>query len=185
MPLAIGAAGQLAAIIAAWLLTDFINGLVHIYMDHNDRYDSLAGPLVANFHLHHKTPLYRKNPLPIVYFMETGSKIWLVGYLLGVALLLALTPLQSLTACLLVYYRHPLIRCRGLPLPLPHLHLGSCAAAGGLRTAALQAPPRPPPPGGQHQLCVFERLERSAAQPDRPSLLSGLQDDDRPAFCRL
>ena len=72
-------------------------------MDNNDRYDSLAGPLVANFHLHHKTPLYRKNPLPIVYFMETGSKIWLVGYLLGVSLLLAVTPLHPLTACVLVY----------------------------------------------------------------------------------
>jgi sterol desaturase/sphingolipid hydroxylase (fatty acid hydroxylase superfamily) len=35
--------------------------------------------------------------------METGSKIWLVGYLLGVALLLAVTPLQPLTACILVY----------------------------------------------------------------------------------
>lgn len=77
---------------AAYLLTDFINGLVHMYMDNNDNYLSIAGPLVANFHLHHKVPQYRKNPLLIVYFMESGSKVWLVGYLLLVA-----AALQSLS----------------------------------------------------------------------------------------
>jgi len=103
LPLSVGAAGQLFALAAAWLLTDFINGLVHLYMDRNDRYDSFAGPLIANFHLHHKTPLYNRNPLPIVYFMESGSKIWLVGYLLTVALLLAAAPVTPLAAYLLVY----------------------------------------------------------------------------------
>jgi len=103
MPLSLGVAGQLCALAAAWLLTDFINGLVHLYMDGNDRYTSLAGPLIANFHLHHKTPLYKKNPLPIVYFLESGAKLWLVGYLLAVALLLAAVPVRPLTAFILVY----------------------------------------------------------------------------------
>jgi sterol desaturase/sphingolipid hydroxylase (fatty acid hydroxylase superfamily) len=103
MPLSLGVTGQLLALAAAWLLTDFINGLVHMYMDCNDRYSSLAGPLIANFHLHHQTPLYRKNPLPIVYFLESGAKIWLVGYLLAVALLLAAMPVTPLAAYILVY----------------------------------------------------------------------------------
>ena len=103
MHLSLGVAGQLFALAAAWLLTDFINGLVHMYMDCNDRYASLAGPLIANFHLHHKTPLYTKNPLPVVYFLESGAKIWLVGYLLTVALLLAALPLKPLAAYILVY----------------------------------------------------------------------------------
>jgi len=103
MHLSLGTAGQLFALFVSWLLTDFINGLVHMYMDCNDRYSSLAGPLIANFHLHHKTPLYQNNPLPIVYFLESGAKIWLVGYLLAVALLLAVVPLTPLAACILVY----------------------------------------------------------------------------------
>jgi len=103
MNLTLGVSGQLFAFFAAWLLTDFINGLVHVYMDCNDRYTSPAGPLIANFHLHHKTPLYKRNPLPIVYFMESGAKIWLVGYLLTVAMLLATVPLMPLTAYILVY----------------------------------------------------------------------------------
>ncbi|MBP1729563.1 MAG: hypothetical protein H6Q56_1936, partial [Deltaproteobacteria bacterium] len=103
MHLSLGVDGQLFALAAAWLLTDFINGLVHLYMDCNDRYASPAGPLIANFHLHHRTPLYKKNPLPVVYFLESGSKVWLVGYLLAVALLLATVPLAPLAASVLVY----------------------------------------------------------------------------------
>jgi hypothetical protein len=76
---------QMASVIAAYLLTDFVNGLVHLYMDANDDYDSLAGPLIANFHLHHRTPRYQDNNLLVVYFNETGSKIWLVFSLIGVA----------------------------------------------------------------------------------------------------
>jgi sterol desaturase/sphingolipid hydroxylase (fatty acid hydroxylase superfamily) len=101
LPLAVSA--QLVTLAAAWLLTDFGNGLVHIYMDNNDRYDSLAGPLIANFHLHHKTPQYVRHSLPVVYFLETGSKIWLVGYLAAVALLLNTVALDPLAAWLLVY----------------------------------------------------------------------------------
>jgi hypothetical protein len=81
---------QLVSVIAAYLITDFLNGLVHLYMDANDNYDSLAGPLIANFHLHHRTPRYQDNNLLVVYFHETGSKIWLVFYLLAIAMLLDL-----------------------------------------------------------------------------------------------
>lgn len=83
----IGAARQLLAIVVAYFVTDFVNGLVHMFMDDNDRYDSLWGPLIANFHLHHKVPKYKKCNLFMVYFNESGSKVWLVVYLLGVTLL--------------------------------------------------------------------------------------------------
>jgi hypothetical protein len=84
---AIGFWRQIVSVIAAYLITDFINGLVHLYMDAKDNYDSLAGPLIANFHLHHRTPKYRENNLLVVYFNETGSKIWLVFYLIAIAIL--------------------------------------------------------------------------------------------------
>jgi hypothetical protein len=87
LTLAIGFWWQIASVIAAYLITDFINGLVHLYMDDNDNYESLAGPLIANFHLHHRTPRYQDNNLLAVYFNETGSKIWLVFYLAAVAVL--------------------------------------------------------------------------------------------------
>jgi len=78
---------DIVSVITAYLITDFINGLVHLYMDANDQYDSLAGPLIANFHLHHRTPRYQDNNLIVVYFNETGSKIWLVFYLVTIAIL--------------------------------------------------------------------------------------------------
>ncbi|MBU5614704.1 fatty acid desaturase family protein [Geomonas azotofigens] len=78
MSLPIGIAGELTALLVAWLLADFVNGLVHLYMDHNDHYDSFCGPLIANFHLHHKLPRYGQKSLPVVYFIESGSKVWLV-----------------------------------------------------------------------------------------------------------
>jgi len=102
-PLAIGPVNQLIAILVAWVLADFINGLVHMYMDGNDAYDSLAGPLIANFHLHHKTPLYSKKPLPVVYFVESGSKIWLVPFLAAVAILTTVDGFNPLLLHLLVY----------------------------------------------------------------------------------
>jgi Lipid desaturase domain len=101
-PFAIGIPRQVFAILTAWVLTDFINGLVHIYMDNNDHYESLTGPLVANFHLHHKTPRYIKHNLLVVYFNETGSKIWLIGYLVAVALLLT-AGINPVAATILVY----------------------------------------------------------------------------------
>jgi sterol desaturase/sphingolipid hydroxylase (fatty acid hydroxylase superfamily) len=102
-PNSIGAGRQLFSILVAYLVTDFINGLVHLYMDNNDHYDSPAGPLIANFHMHHKIPQYKKHNLLVVYFMETGSKIWLVGYLLAVLLLVELPGLNPVVLYLLVY----------------------------------------------------------------------------------
>ena len=103
-PHSIGPIRQLVALVAAYLLTDFINGLVHMYMDNNDRYDSIDGPLVANFHLHHRTPLYQRRNLLIVYFNETGSKVWLVGYLLLVVIVQAFFTVNPTLLYILVYF---------------------------------------------------------------------------------
>ncbi|NQV41079.1 MAG: hypothetical protein HQ506_01890 [Candidatus Marinimicrobia bacterium] len=78
----LGLAGQVVAFILAFVLTDFLNGLVHMIMDHKESYDSFYGPLVANFHLHHQTPKYTRHSLPLVYFNESGAKIWLVPFLM-------------------------------------------------------------------------------------------------------
>jgi hypothetical protein len=98
----IGIPLQVFSLLAAYVLTDFINGLVHMYMDNNERYDSVAGPLIANFHMHHKIPRYKPSNLPAVYFRETGAKVWLVGYLLAVWLLLE-AGLDPVVSSLLVY----------------------------------------------------------------------------------
>jgi hypothetical protein len=103
LTLAIGFWWQIISVIAAYLITDFINGLVHLYMDANDNYDSLAGPLIANFHLHHRTPRYEDNNLLVVYFNETGSKIWLVFYLIGVAVFFQLPNSNPLLLYALTY----------------------------------------------------------------------------------
>lgn len=103
LPYSIGVGGQIAALVGAWLLADFINGLVHMYMDDNDRYDSIAGPLIANFHLHHKIPVYKPRSLPVVYFVESGSKLWLVPCLTALALLIRADGISPLPATLLVY----------------------------------------------------------------------------------
>lgn len=92
----------IGALLAAWVVTDFVNGLVHLYMDANDRYDSFVGPLIANFHLHHRTPLYTPRSLPVVYFMESGSKVWLVPCLAAVVWLGASGLLSPWGAHLLV-----------------------------------------------------------------------------------
>jgi len=76
---------------------------VHLYMDDNDNYESLAGPLIANFHLHHRTPRYQDNILLVVYFNETGSKIWLVFYLAAVAILFHLPNSNPVLLCTLTY----------------------------------------------------------------------------------
>ena len=102
-PLSIGAGGQLLALGCAWLLADFVNGLVHMYMDNNDRYDSLAGPLIANFHLHHRTPRYTTHSLPVVYFIESGFKVWLLPCLAIIALLTEVDRLPPLLLHILVY----------------------------------------------------------------------------------
>jgi len=103
VPHSIGLCAQLLVFICAYLCTDFINGLTHMYMDHNDHYDSLAGPLIANFHLHHKIPKYKINPIVIVYFVETGSKLWLVVYIAMVMAILCMFPVNPMLAYFLVY----------------------------------------------------------------------------------
>jgi hypothetical protein len=78
----IGPIRQVFTFAAAYVLADFINGLVHMYMDSNDNYESLAGPLIASFHLHHQTPRYKRKPLLAVYYHESGAKIWQVFFLI-------------------------------------------------------------------------------------------------------
>jgi len=102
-PQSIGIALQVFSFVAAYLLTDLINGLVHMYMDNNDSYDSIAGPLIANFHLHHKVPLYKKNNLLVIYFTESGSKLWLVVYLLAVFFIQGGLEINSTALYILVY----------------------------------------------------------------------------------
>lgn len=88
--------------IIAYLIADFINGLVHMYMDNNTKYTSAAGPFIASFHLHHSYPRYsRKHPL-LVYFFESGTKFWLLGYLLGLTCLQQATNLPFGIECCLV-----------------------------------------------------------------------------------
>ena len=100
----LGAGAELLALFLAWPLADFVNGLVHMYMDGNDRYDSPAGPLIANFHLHHKTPIYRKRSLPLVYFCESSSKVWLVPCLVLIAGLAEIDAFPPLLLHILVYF---------------------------------------------------------------------------------
>lgn len=65
----------------AYLATDFFNGLVHMIVDNNTNYTSIAGPFIAAFHIHHLKVKYTpKHPLNI-YFTESGHKFWLVIYL--------------------------------------------------------------------------------------------------------
>lgn len=72
----------IATVIAAYVLTDFINGLVHMIIDNNSHYTSIVGPFIAAFHLHHFQLAYQYNNAFKVYFYESGHKIWLVFYLI-------------------------------------------------------------------------------------------------------
>lgn len=103
-PGAIGPAGQLLAFGVAWVLADFVNGLVHVFMDGNEAYESPVGPLIAAFHLHHRTPLYKRKPVLLVWFDESGSKLWLVGYLLAAALAIRAGAVPPLAAWILVHF---------------------------------------------------------------------------------
>lgn len=67
--------------IVAYLITDFVNGLVHMFMDNNNDYTSIVGPLIAIFHMHHKHPRYTDRHPALIYIFETGSKNWLVLYM--------------------------------------------------------------------------------------------------------
>ncbi|NTW58475.1 MAG: hypothetical protein HGB21_06555 [Nitrospirae bacterium] len=103
LPLSIGWSMQALAFIAAYAAADLVNGLVHLYMDNNDDYASPAGPLIAAFHLHHRTPVYKKNPLAVVCFNESGSKNWLVGYLLLAVVLIRTGTVPPGAAWTMVY----------------------------------------------------------------------------------
>lgn len=103
-PASIGAPLQLAAFAVAFVLADFVNGLVHMYMDANDDYTSIVGPLVAAFHLHHRTPRYRQANLLAVYFNESGAKLWLVGFLLLSVLAVWTLPVPPVVAWGLAYF---------------------------------------------------------------------------------
>ena len=69
------------SLIIAYILTDFINGLVHMYMDNNTHYSSVVGPFIAAFHLHHAKYSYQINHPLKVYFDGSGTKFWLLVYL--------------------------------------------------------------------------------------------------------
>ncbi|MEK7394435.1 MAG: hypothetical protein AAB214_17905 [Fibrobacterota bacterium] len=63
-----------APFLAAVLVADFVNGVVHLAMDHASGYDCAIGPIVANFHMHHRISVYRRRNLFLVYFRESGFK---------------------------------------------------------------------------------------------------------------
>lgn len=101
LPLSLGL--HLLAFLIAYVLTDLLNGLVHMVMDHHDNYASFYGPLTAQFHLHHQTPTYTRRPLPLVYFHETGAKVWLPPFLLLTWWLLSLSGMPPLILATLIY----------------------------------------------------------------------------------
>jgi hypothetical protein len=71
----------LLALALAWLAADLLGGVVHLLMDHHDRYTGRLGPLVAAFHLHHQQPRYEEKSLARVYIHESGFKLWLPFFL--------------------------------------------------------------------------------------------------------
>lgn len=104
IPMHIGALWQIFSFIVAYVLTDFINGLVHMYMDNNDNYESIAGPLIASFHLHHRTPLYTKKNILVVYFNESGSKIWLSIFMIIAAIVIGMFNVNGIVAYIILYF---------------------------------------------------------------------------------
>ena len=100
----IAALRQLAAFLLAFVLADFVGGLVHMIADSNDHYRGFIGPLVAAFHLHHKKPVYTRSNLFVVYFHESGSKVWLAVLLLLVALTHALVGLPRFALHIAAYF---------------------------------------------------------------------------------
>ena len=85
----------------SYFMADFLNGLVHLYMDHNDKYNSFFGVFIASFHLHHKTPEYKNNNVFVIYFNESGMKFWLVIYLVSV-LVLAMIEINHIVLAILI-----------------------------------------------------------------------------------
>lgn len=85
----------------AYFITDFVNGLVHMYMDNNANYTSLWGPFIASFHLHHKTQKYKESNIFSIYLHESGPKFWLVIYL-SIVGLLSFTALAPMLMMILI-----------------------------------------------------------------------------------
>ncbi|HOW89441.1 MAG TPA: fatty acid desaturase CarF family protein, partial [Elusimicrobiales bacterium] len=107
---------------------DLVNGLVHMYMDNNDDYVSPAGPLIAGFHLHHKLPRYTDRPLPEVYFLESGSKVWLAPCL-AAGLFFSLRPEANPFAVYALAYFGVLSSVAEVSHYLAHNSLSPAAAA--------------------------------------------------------
>lgn len=104
LPLNIGIGWQIFSLVTAFFLADFINGLVHLYMDNNDNYNSVQGPLIAAFHLHHRTPTYKTNPILLVYFNEAGSKIWLAGFMIIITIVNQIFEINSVILYSICYF---------------------------------------------------------------------------------
>ncbi len=100
----IGVRGQIIALAAAFVLADFLNGFVHLLLDNSDHYTSFWGPFIAAFHLHHRTPLYKRRNILLVYFQEAGSKIWLSFYFAGVAVAAGMLNINPVVLHALVYF---------------------------------------------------------------------------------
>ena len=95
---------HIAMLVLAFVVADFVNGLVHLYMDHNDAYTSRVGPFIATFHLHHDTPRYQDKPIWRVYIDESGSKIWLVFVLMLCVTVDLAGSMPSMLLCFLAYF---------------------------------------------------------------------------------
>jgi sterol desaturase/sphingolipid hydroxylase (fatty acid hydroxylase superfamily) len=78
--------------VLAYVLADFVNGLIHMVMDNTADYTSVIGPLVAAFHRHHHVPKYRDRPVLIVLLAENSMKNWLAVYMLGLVAVLGFLP---------------------------------------------------------------------------------------------
>ncbi len=77
----------ISVLILTYIATDFFNGLVHMIIDNNTSYNTIVGPFIAAFHMHHHIMKYKeKHPINI-YFTESGHKFWLVVYLIFLALI--------------------------------------------------------------------------------------------------
>lgn len=85
----------------SYFITDFINGLVHLYMDNNDSYNGMYGAFISSFHLHHKKPRYKDKNIFLIYFNESGTKFWLIPYLL-ITLGLSFTGLNSIVLSVMI-----------------------------------------------------------------------------------
>ena len=89
---------------AAFVLADFVNGMVHLYMDHQRGYRSFVGPFVAAFHLHHDRPNYTDKPIFRVYLDESGSKIWLAVALVLFGIVVVFFGVAPWVLCFVAYF---------------------------------------------------------------------------------